>query len=306
MTAPEAESGPVGEAPTDIPPGWCHVRNAAGADLLTIDRTHPNYPHEWQKRTESRHRQRLAAHPPLSGAIERIRGRFAGTAAWLIHRHRQAQTLRSAGDDDAARRITAEIEAVGPSFFDEVFAAVRDVAIEVGPTDIPIGTRMAYLAEQSLPTEVRLPMLARRAEPFRILVNPGETTAEQDLYPGEVSITVAGIASRELGQTVAGFVTEAQEILGHADRRGTDGRKSKKEDPTKAEQARTAAKLHHWPSPAWSYAQIAELFGWQGKPDSVRERVRRAIRDGEDLLDIEFEGREWRFKPPPGIAERGC
>ncbi|MDP9362979.1 MAG: hypothetical protein M3Q10_01895 [Chloroflexota bacterium] len=243
--------------------------------------------------------------PPVAEAVERLRARFAGPDSWFANRDREAQAAKAAGDAAAKRGLVARIGAEIPAFFEEVSAAAQEAAIAAGPADVPIGTRMAYLAEQSLPDKLRLPELARNADPFRILVNPGQASVDVPLFPGETAITVAGVASRQLGQTIAGFVTEAQAILGHAGGREPPGRRPRKDDPAKADRARTAAKLHHWPSPGWSHAEIAELFGWGGSPDTVRERVRLAVRDGEELLKDEL-GPGWHLEPPPGIAERRC
>ncbi len=124
------------------------------------------------------------------------------------------------------------------------------------------------------------------------------------LRPGEIAMrfTTATRRDRAPYDTLVDKI-QTSELFGYAKDPG--GRKPRDEDEELVALAKVAAKLHHWPSPSWEHQQIAELFGWEGSAASVRERVRRAIRKGEEILDKEMGGPTWRVKVPPKITERG-
>ncbi|MDP9354751.1 MAG: hypothetical protein M3R02_05625 [Chloroflexota bacterium] len=126
------------------------------------------------------------------------------------------------------------------------------------------------------------------------------------LRPGEIAMkfTTATQRDREPYDALVDKI-QTSELFGYAKARDPGGRPQRDETFVLVALAKVAAKLHHWPSPSWEHQQIAELFGWEGSAASVRERVRRAIRKGEELLDKELGGPAWRVKVPPKITEMG-
>ncbi len=299
MTAPEAESGPQGDHGTEgwPPPGWREFRE--DIRVLRLDLSHPDYPLRWRKGEETARRfwARLDADPAITEAVGRIKDAWHCSRPFLEQMLAESESVRERQDAPALPELKRQMT----DFLQRVDASILTEATQSGPTDIPIPTKRHYLAHRCLPPQFANMFTDQTAAPVSVFVNtiPDRVSFPILLHPGEIAVMFTGTARREFDKA-GPFVTEAIEILNHDKARQPGGRPSRKKDPAKAEQNRAAAKLHHWLSPGFSHAEIAEFFGWQGD-----ERVRRAIRDGEELLDDEL-GPGWRSQPPPGIAERGC
>jgi len=176
-------------------------------------------------------------------------------------------------------------------FPNAVFRAINDFSKTQGPDEVPWSIKNIYILKTAFEDGVF-----------------DEASIAASLAPLHISLTREGTfvmsftsASQSERKGFSKLIENAQPALGY--RKPPGGRPKKREDPVSTEHARMAAKLHHWPSPSWAHDAIAELFGWNGNVDARRERVRRAIREGEILLLSEM-GKNWENNPPPKIAER--
>lgn len=280
--ATESESGPMRKplfGPKDVPAGWMWVPEDPSAPVVSPgsfrpDPRHPNHPYALAQRQQPKLRAWLDADDELQAFIHH----------WKPRAHRVLTTLRArivAGPNDP--NTTQEAAQFADTLLDAILVACH----QLGPDDVLPWIKQHYLTESVIPPE----FLAR----YMTRVEPVGLFATTD---GRIVMAFTGATSTErTGYDT--LIRAAQERFGH--RKDQGGRKSRKKDPGKTDDVKTAAKLHHWLG--WPHPSIAAFLGWSGKRESVDERVRRAIRDGEELLRNEL-GPDWHVEPPPALADK--
>ena len=289
--APASGSGPKERTPQreTSPPGW---DRGPGLNIYQLNADHPDYPPEWRELAMREARARLDADDHVQAAITDLRDEW----------RERIDILAGLADDQIAATRWAQFTGdlaplqVGREILYRLDLALRIAALDTNPGNVPIELLIAYIAEHTLPNSLH-GWWSAPATPVAVIANADTQPVMTALYPGEVLVKISGgTAVRDVAGKLGPIITDAQSLVGQ--RKAKGGRRSRRDDPTKAERARAAAKLYHWR--AWSYDEIAALFDWQD-----REIVRRFVRDGETLLADEL-GPGWETRPPAVIAERGC
>ncbi len=261
---------------TDAPTGWMWVTDTTMEDggYFRPDPRHSLHPYNVKMGQTPKLREWLDEDPELQTFIHEKRPGWRSVFATF-------DTIPMVGRID--HRYVAEVRAFTAQVTGEMDAASR----KLGPRDVPEWVKFHYLATHLIP--------ARYQATVWTTVEPLGLRAQRD---GTIGMHFTGATQTERW-AYEGLIREAQAFFGH--RRDRGGRKSRKKDPDKAKDVKTAAKLHHWLG--WSHAAIAALLGWGETRNTIDERVRRNIRDGEDLLAIEL-GPEWHVEPPAVLEDR--
>ncbi len=194
-------------------------RSVTGRGHFRPDPRHPDHPYNVAQRQQPKLRAWLDTDDELQAFIRE----------WKPHASRMLTTLRA--------RIVASpndpnVGAEATQFTDTLIRAIHAASQQLGPDDVLDWIKQHYLAECIVPPE----FLAR----YMTRVEPVGLIASTD---GSITMVFTGATPSERNG-YEHLIRAAQERFGHRKDRG--GRKSRKDDPQKSEQARTAAKLHHW------------------------------------------------------------
>ncbi len=275
--------------------GWREMTAERDQFMLWLDPSHPDYPRGVLDKGLAEDFAAFDRDELVQAAAARIRSRMTRLPELLF----------------AAVHKTGDLDRSVDAFAGEIMTIVVDAAAGAGPTR-QHRRRLIYLlqvAYAELPEGLGHGIVdqlkerhARHLAPFQVVVNTGEASTFPQVYPHETAIILGRFPSSGLSK-LGRIVNQSQELAGQVDQRGKGGRRSNDKDPDKAEQAKVAAKLHHWLG--LKQTEIAALFGWDNSnPESIRERVRRAVRRGENQLVDEL-GPEWKSEPPEALEDLG-
>ena len=206
---------------------------------------------------------------------------------------RRPRLLKDLGADPQLAAFIVEAIPVAKADRDDqfaggIFSAIKRASETLGPSDVPGWMKHVFLLREIFGAQEAA---LGDYEPVQISATP---------Y-GEFLMTFTS-ASQNEREAYGPLIDRAQTFFGL--RRAVGGRPARRDDPVAAERSVTAAKLRYWPSPGWEYDAIADLFGWTGDQKARRERVRKAVREGEALLEEEF-GKGWEDRPPPAFVGKG-
>ncbi len=273
------------------PEGW--VVSVDGV-FATPDPTHPLFPDSRIEKIDPRLRAQLEDLPGLREAIADIAQVWEPRVSELQHRLDLALDDGTDADVDLVREQLATL-------INQVSQETSDIAQQHAPPGTSVANCSRYIIMQAISEETvigkAIVKTAGRLQPIVLMTNIGDEPWRTLVQPGEIFMKFSG-ASQSERSLYDPLITRAQERFRLQKDQGK--RPSRKDDLEKAEQARTAAKLHHWRG--WSANEIAAFMGWEGEPNSKRERVRRALRDGEEMLTLDI-GTDWKINPPQGLPE---
>jgi hypothetical protein len=297
---PEFGSGRP-QFPVINPKGW-RMAVSDGQPVLVLEVDHPDYPTELRERALAEDEERYGKDPEIRAAVERLKQRFAA-----IDEQISARLRLILNDPRDLNAVNAAVDAATS----ELVAYANEEDARLGPTPHR-RRRYAYLirhANEALPGDLGAQLrengtLDVYAAPFLLMVNLGTKSAHPQVYPGEVAVHLDRLPTRDLPK-LGRAITEAQAFAGQADRIGKGGRPKLPDISDEAATPEMVAKLRHWEG--WSHRRIAAFVGWL-KPDDdwrdekvrrrVEQRVRRWVRDGEDIIrSLAGPDDDWR-KPP--------
>jgi len=291
--APEADSGPGTDdvEPPCLPSaeGWLDL----GDGFLRPDPESVLYPTP-QQRHEKGTRKRLDADPRIQEEVHTLEERFRPINARILEARLASNESGTWDSRDFDRLWDEEMP--------KARALLRETAQRCAATKVAPGHAcLNYLIEKTLDAEVA-DHLADRLEPVLLRANASPDDRYVVVRPGEFFMRFTNASTRERGEAIRRLITNLQAAWGYPKNEG--GQPDKRDNPGKAEQAKAAAKLHHWAG--WSYDDIATFFGWTGSQDTVRELVRRRVRAGEKLLGDKKGGigPGWEVRPPERLAAK--
>ncbi len=273
------------------PEGW--FASVDGISAIP-DHTHPLFPDPRLEKIDPRLRAQLEDMPQLREAIA------AFTQVWKSRVNELQRRLDLALDSEIDTDMEIFREQLA-ALIDRVRQEVSDIAQRHTPPGVSAANCSRYIIAQTFSEETvigsAIVKTAGYLQPVVLTMNISDKPWTTLVRPGEIVMKFTG-ASQSERSLYDPLITKAQERFKHQKDPGK--RPSRKDDSQKAEQLRTTAKLHHWMG--WSANEIAAFMGWEGSPETKRERVRRALRDGEELLTSEI-GVNWKVNPPDGLPE---
>lgn len=301
--------GPAEDRQHLTPPraGWVRLPGVGEpANIFKVDQNRPDYPEKWRSREEAGERRLLTRDPATQGVVNRLRAQWSSlNFDQIVEAQVRGSEIREHTGNDEISRMAGMLR---DGFYSEIRLAAEAVAPGAGVSHT---TAINYIAEQTLPAEMVLYVVADATEPVQIVANADpRRRLVLMLSPGEVLLRFQGIARRDINR-IGRFITEALEIADPKQRRNRPGRPAITDEDGPETTHEMVARLHHWEG--WSHRRIAAFLGWLSPDDDwadpkvrtrTEQRVRRRIRLGEGSMqtnapDDDTDAETWRRRPPP-------